>query len=178
VKKPAREHVIAVAVCVGVLLALTTLVCGMLVGWRHLPGLWGEWVGFMVGVMTTPFLMESTFALIGLAIVIFINQWRMSQSGDELMYLEQVDDAEGLPEHAAWALFRDPLTGETPPLLTQAEGALAIGDHQTAAECIAAMPDDQLSRPDVLALRLELAQATGRTELAARLASELHKPAP
>ena len=78
-----------------------------------------------------------------------------------------------MPEHAAWALYRDPLAGEVPPLLVQAEGALAIGDHETAAECLAAMPEEELKRADVLAVRLDLARATGRSELAAQLEREL-----
>jgi uncharacterized membrane protein len=177
-KKPAREHVIQITVCACVLLVLTTVVCGMLIGWRHMPGLLGEWIGLMAGVITTPFLMESTFFVIGLTIVVFINHWRNRKSGDELMYLEQVDEAVGLPDHAAWALYRDPCVGEVPPLLVQAEGALAIGDHETAAQVIAAMPETELGRPEVLALRVDLARATGKVELAARLESELRKQAP
>jgi hypothetical protein len=60
----------------------------------------------------------------------------------------------------------------------QAEGALAIGDHETAAQVIAAMPETELGRPEVLALRVDLARATGKVELAARLESELRKQAP
>jgi hypothetical protein len=177
-KKPANERTIQIMVCAAILLALTLVVCGMLIGWRYLPGLLGEWTGFMVGIMTSPFFMEASFAVIGLTIVLAINHWRQKRAGDELMYLEQVEDPAGLPDHAAWALYRDPLKGEVPPLLVQAEGALAIGDHETAAECFAAMPEEELKRADVLAVRLDLARATGRIELAAQLERELqnHQP--
>jgi hypothetical protein len=172
-KKPASEQSVQIMVCAAILLALTTVVCGLLIGWRHLPGLWGEWMGFMVGVITTPFFMEASFAVIGLTLVLVINQWRQKRAGDELMVLEQVDEAAGLPEHAGWALYRDPLAGETPPLVVQAEGALEIGDHETAAECLAAMPEEELKRADVMAVRRDLARATGRNELAAQLERDL-----
>lgn len=172
-KKPDREQSVQIMVCAAILLALTTVVCGLLIGWRHLPGLWGEWMGFMVGVITTPFFMEASFAVIGLTLVLVINHWRQKRAGDELMVLEQVDEAAGLPEHAGWALYRDPLAGEMPPLVVQAEGALAIGDHETAAECLAAMADEELKRTDVMAVRRDLARATGRNELAAQLEREL-----
>jgi hypothetical protein len=156
------------------LLAIMLVVCGVLIGWRYLPGLLGEWIGFMVGVMTTPFLLEASFVILGLTVVVAINVWRQRHAGDELVYLEQVEGAENLPERARWALYRDaPLAGEVPSLQTQAEGALAIGDYESAAECLAAMPEEVLKRPDILALRLEMARATGKRELAEKLETEL-----
>jgi hypothetical protein len=173
-KKPVDERRSQILACAAILLTLTLAMSGLLMGWRHLPGLLGEWTGFIVGIMTSPFFMEASFAVIGLTIVLAVNHWRERKAGDELMYLEQVEDAAGLPEHAAWALYRDPLAGEVPPLLVQAEGALAIGDHETAAECLAAMPEEDLKRADVLKVRMDLARATGRSELADRLENELH----
>jgi hypothetical protein len=158
----------------GILLVITVLVCGVLMGWRHLPGIWGEWLGMMIGLMTTPFLLELSFAVLGLTLVLMLNHWRQKRTGDELMYLEQVDEPANLPDHARWAVFRDPpLPGEEPSLLVQADGALAIGDHQAAAECLAALPEDQLKQPEALALRLELARATGKADLAEALESQL-----
>lgn len=174
-KKPANERTIPILVCAAILLVLTSVVCGLLIGWRYLPGLLGEWTGFMIGVLTSPFFMEASFAVIGLTIVLAINHWRQKREGDDFMVLEQVDDAAGLPEHAAWALYRDPLVGEEPPLLVQAEGALAIGDHETAAECFAAMPENDLKRADVLVVRLALARDSGKSELVAQLENELQK---
>lgn len=158
----------------GILLALTVVVCGVLVGWRHLPGILGEWLGVIIGVVTTPFFLELSFAALGLTIVLMLNHWRQKRAGDELMYLEQVDEPGNLPDHASWAVFREPpLKGEEPSLLLQAEGALAIGDHQTAAECLAALPEEQLKLPEALALRLELARATGKADLAEKLEVKL-----
>lgn len=156
-----------------ILLVITVLVCGVLTGWRHLPGIWGEWLGMMIGLATTPFLLELSFAALGLTLVLMLNYWRQKRGGDELMYLEQVDEPGNLPDHAKWAVFREPLPGEEPSLLVQADGALAIGDHQAAAECLAALPDDQLKQPEALALRLELARATGKADLAEKLESQL-----
>lgn len=153
---------------------VTVFVCGVLTGWRHLPGIWGEWLGMMIGLATTPFLLELSFAALGLTLVLMLNHWRQKRSGDELMYLEQVDDPGSLPDHARWAVFREqPLPGEEPSLLVQADGALAIGDHQTATECLAALPEEQLKHPEALALRLELARATGKADLVEKLESQL-----
>lgn len=163
-----------IAVGGGILLTITVVVCGVLIGWRHLPGILGEWLGVMIGVVTTPFFLELSFAALGLTVVLMLNHWRQKRAGDELMYLEQVDEPANLPDHASWAVFREPpLTGEEPSLLVQADGALAIDDHQTAAECLAALPEDQLKLPEALTLRLELARATGKADLAEKLEIQL-----
>jgi hypothetical protein len=161
----------------GVVLTLAVLVCGTLYGWRYLPGFLGEWVGTMIGAMTTPFLLEASFLVIGLCIVVWLNHWRRQKAGDELVYLERVegdDVPEGLPDHAKWAVYREePLTGETPSLLARAEGAMAIGDHAAAAECIAAMEEDELKSMETLTLRLELARVTGKADLVGELEGEI-----
>ena len=158
------------------MLGLAMLLCGVLLGWRYLPGLWGEWVGFMVGVATTPFFMEAGCAVLGLTLVLAINHWREKREGAELVYLEQAEPAAALPEHAQWAIYREkPLAGESPSLLEQVEGALAIGDLDTAAECFAAMPDEELRRPEVIDQRVLLARLSGRDELADSLKSTARK---
>lgn len=158
------------------LLGITTLVCGTLIGSKYQQGIFGEWLSLMVGIMTTPFFMEASFVILGFIIVISINTWRRRQEGDELVYLERVDRkaASGLPDHASWAVFRElPLAGESPSMLAQAEGALAIGDFESARESIAAMSLDEMKHPDGYRVRIELAVATGRMELAEQLKSEL-----
>ena len=161
----------------GILLALTVLICGLLLGWRYVPGVLGEWLGFVIGVITTPFFMEAGFALLGLSLVVLLNHWRQKRSGDELVYLEQVEPSAGLPEHAQWAVFKErPLEVDPPTRLEQLEGAIAIGDHQAAAEILAEMTGEELQSPAALALRLELAKATGRQDLAAMLEERLRAP--
>ncbi len=172
-----ENRVKQIAVGVGILLLLTLLVCGSLLGWGYLPGLLGEWIGTMIGVMTTPFFLEGSFIVIGLMIVVTLNHWRQKRDGDEMVYLEQVDGPDvpaGLPDQAKWAVFRDkPLSGVEPSLLEQAEGALAIGEHATAAECLGAMSEEDLKRPETLVVRLELAKSTGLESLAEELRKEL-----
>lgn len=165
-----------IAVGVSILVLITLLVCGALIGWRYLPGLLGEWIGMMIGVMTTPFFLEASFVIIGFTLVMVINHWRQRRDGEELVFLEQVEGADvpkDLPEHAKWAVYREkPLVGEVPSLRERAEGALAIGDFEAAAESIAAMSNDELNLAETLALRIELAKATGRHDVAARLSGE------
>lgn len=163
-----------IAIGCGIVAILAVTVCAVLLGWGHLPGLLGQWVGTMIGAMTSPFLMEASFFVIGLCIVVLLNHWRRKRAGDEFVYLEQVEpkDLPGgdVPDHAKWAVYQEmPLPGETPSLLTQAEGAMAIGDFAAAAEHVAAMDEQELGLPETLALRLELARATGREELVREL---------
>lgn len=165
-----------VLVGVVILLVISLSVCGALIGSRYMSGLLGEWLSLMIGIMTTPFFMEASFLIIGLIIVIGLNTWRRRKDGEELVYLERVDDAavSGLPDHASWAVYeRAPLQGEVPSLLIQAEGALAIGDHALAAELIGAMSGEEMKYPAVYELRIALAKDTGREDLARQLQAEL-----
>ena len=171
------ERVKQVAVGAGLLVLLTVVVASLLVGWRFMPGLLGEWVGTVMGVITTPFIMETSFAILGLVTVITLNIWRRRKDGDDFVYLEQVSGPEvpaDLPEHAKWALYRKkPLEGEEPTLMAQAEGALAIGDFQAVAEWIGRMDQEALKQPETLRLRLKLALATGKAELVKTIEDEI-----
>jgi len=173
------ERVKQVVIGVSILIALTVMVPVTLISWRQLPGLFGEWIGTMIGIMTTPFFMEASFSLLGLLIVIILNHWRQHKDGDELVYLEQVVASElpkDLPECAKWAIYNEkPLVGETPSLLTQAEGAFAIGDYSSAANLIGAMSQNELDHLDTLRLRLDLARATDHHDLADRLEEEFYR---
>ena len=89
--KTEDNRVKQIAIGVGILLVLMLAICGALLGWGYLPGILGEWVGLMIGVATTPFLMEATFVVLGLVIVVLINHWRRKRDGDELVFLEQLE---------------------------------------------------------------------------------------
>ncbi len=158
---------------------LAILVPTVLIGWRWLPGLLGEWVGTMVGLVSTPFILELSFAILGLTIVIAINHVRQKKEGDELVYLEQVegpDIPENLPEHARFAVYpRIPLEGLEPGLLARAEGEWALGDGEAALRSISQMSDPELRDPATLALRIEIARATGKADLAAKLETQRRK---
>ncbi|MEM1084728.1 MAG: hypothetical protein AAGI48_11520 [Verrucomicrobiota bacterium] len=149
-------------------------------GWagRMIPGFIGEWFGVVVGIVTTPVLMETSFIILGLLIVLVINYWRMRREGDELVYLEQAEGpgTEDLPDSARWAVYRDePLKGEIPPLLARAEGAFELGDHQATLEALAEMSDKEREAPKVLELRIRLAEVSGKEELADRLRKKLEE---
>lgn len=176
-RKAPDERLKQIAIGVSIIVVLTVVVTGALTGWRLLPGLWSEWIGMMIGIMTTPFFMEASFLTIGLMIVIFLNRWRQHKDGEELVYLEQVtgqDLPKDLPDQAKWALYRDkPLEGEQPSRLAQAEGALGIGDYEAAQAWLGEMSHEELHHPQTLAVRRDLARATGKTELAEQLENEL-----
>jgi hypothetical protein len=62
-----------------------------------------------------------------------------------------------------------------PTLLERAEGALAIGDFDTAAACIGEMSGEDLKSEEICKLRIHLARATGKLDLAAKLQAELER---
>lgn len=171
------ERVKQATIGVVILTSIAAAAVTLLLGWRLLPGMLGEWVGIMVGIMSTPVFLEISFATLGLMIVLALNHWRQQKDGDEFVYLEQVEGPEApqdLPEQAKWAIYTDePLAAGDPSLLAQAEGAFALGDHQAAAEFIAQMTRDELIELAALQLRRDLAQATGRHELARHLEIEI-----
>jgi len=171
------ERVKQVAVGAGILVAIGVIVPTTLLGWRYLPGLFGETVGTIIGMMTTPFVMETSFIILGIIIVITLNNWRRFKEGDDFVYLEQIDGPDApkdLPDQAKWAVYREkPLDAEALTLLEQAEGAFAIGDFATTAECIGAMDHAELKKQDTLSLRLDLARATGHTDLIELLENEI-----
>jgi len=108
----AEEENLGKQVVVGasILLLLAVLVGGVIMSSHFLPGVLGEWVGLMVGVMTTPVFLEISSFIIGLTVVLAINHWRQKRAGDDFVYLEQVDGPDtpaDLPEHAKCAIDRE-----------------------------------------------------------------------
>jgi uncharacterized membrane protein len=174
-----ENRVKQVVIGASVLIAIGVVVPGALVGWRFIPGVIGEWIGMITGILTTPFFMETTFVILGLVIVVTLNHWRRIKDGDEFVYLEQVDGPEtpkDLPDQATWAVFLEkPLDAAAPSLLEQAEGAFAIGDYEATAEWIGAMEPAELKQQDTLSLRLQLAQATGHEDRVKVLEDEIRR---
>jgi uncharacterized membrane protein len=171
------ERVKQVAVGAVILMTIAILVPSALLGWRLVPGLWGEWLGMVIGLMTTPFVMETTFLILGIVLVVTINHWRRTKEGDDFVFLDQInaqDAPKDLPDHAKWALYREkPQDPITLSLLEKAEGALAIGDYTMATQWISEMDSTELKQVETLNLRIELAEATGKLELLAELRAEL-----
>ncbi len=160
-----------------ILLTIAILVPSALLGWRLLPGLWGEWLGTLAGLLTTPFVMETSFVILGLLIVVSINHRRRMKDGDDFVFLEQVDDTNvpnHLPDQAKWALYRDKPENLIPlTLLEKAEGAFAIGEYNSASLMISEMELSELKQRDTLVLRMALAKATGKMDLFAALEQEV-----
>jgi hypothetical protein len=171
-----------IAVGAAILIGLMLIVSGALLGWRYLPSILGEWVGSMIGIMTTPFFLEASFLAIGLLIVISLNIWRRHKEGDELVYLEHVTGPgipENLPDQAKWVIYREaPLEATAPTPIEQAEGALSIADFASVQEWLASLESGELSQPKVLEIRLKLAEATGREDLASDLKQKIHNAKP
>lgn len=82
-----------VLVGVFVFVALSACIVITMIGWRYLPEVLADWLGTIVGIMTTPFFLEASFILIGLTIVVAVNAWRQRRVGDDYVELE-VKDAE------------------------------------------------------------------------------------
>lgn len=76
----------------GILSLLILIVPAFYIVWRFVPGVFGEWLGVIAGVMSTPFLLEIFFVILGLIIVVGLNHLRQKRDGDDFVYIEKVDD--------------------------------------------------------------------------------------
>lgn len=77
-----------VVIAAAILLGLSVLIVVALMGWRHLPEIWADWIGMMVGIMSTPFFLEASFLFIGLTIVVAINHHRQKKAGDDFVEVD------------------------------------------------------------------------------------------
>ena len=77
----------------GIMFTVAAVVVTFLMCWRFVPGWVGESLGTVAGALSTPFLMEGSFALLGFFIVIGLNIWRRKKAGDEFVTIE-VEDLE------------------------------------------------------------------------------------
>lgn len=75
----------------GITFTVAVVVVTFLMCWRFVPGLVGESLGTIAGVMSTPFFMEASFAILGLVIVLGLNIWRRKKAGDEFVTMEVED---------------------------------------------------------------------------------------
>lgn len=142
-----------------------------------LPGLAGEFFAKVMGLITTPFILEGSLIITGFIIVISLNLWRQHREGDELVYLDEIKDApKEIPAQARWAIYKNkPLDAGDPPLCDLLEGAVAIGDHGSAVEILDSMSDEERHQPEVMRQRIALAKATGKDDLARRLEAEVDR---
>ncbi|MCW1923812.1 hypothetical protein OKA05_14690 [Luteolibacter arcticus] len=94
-----------VATAIGIIGGLAALFL-LLVMATGLPGVAGEFFARVAGIVTTPFLLEGTLAIVGFILVILINHWRHQREGDELVYLDEVKD--GSQDHPKQAPLEPP----------------------------------------------------------------------
>jgi hypothetical protein len=81
-----------------ILLVVAATVISLLIFWREIPGLLGETVGKVVGIMSTPFFMEASFVILGFLIVVSLNTWRRHKEGDEFVTIETKAEPADRPE--------------------------------------------------------------------------------
>jgi|694.fasta_scaffold15158_3 hypothetical protein len=79
-----------------IIFSLMFTVIGFLLFWRYIPGWFGESVGKIAGLISTPFILEASFLIMGLGIVIMLNSWRRKKAGDDFVDFDahefQVED--------------------------------------------------------------------------------------
>ena len=79
---------------------LTTLTCGvvaLLLGWRSVPGLLGEWLGTIVGILSTPFFLEASFVILGVLVIMVANALHRHRDGDEFVALADLPERQAPP---------------------------------------------------------------------------------
>lgn len=85
------ERTKQLTVAVSILVSIFVLVSALVLGWRMVPGVLGEMLGMIAGLISTPFFLEATFILLGLFIVLAVNIWRREKEGDEFVVVELED---------------------------------------------------------------------------------------
>lgn len=88
------QFLVGAAILLVVLLGFVSL----LLFWRKIPGLLGETVGKIVGIMSTPFFMEASFVILGFLIVVSLNIWRRRKEGDEFVTIEMESEPADLTD--------------------------------------------------------------------------------
>lgn len=92
-----QKKQIVVGACI---LLLMAIIAGtVVIGGHSIPGVVGEWISMMVGLMTTPVFLEISAFLGGLMVVMAINHWREKRDGEELIYLNEAGDGVDLSDH-------------------------------------------------------------------------------
>jgi len=144
---------------------LVFLVVAALFSLQFLPGPVGETARMLFGLILTPFVMETSFCIIGFCVVVLLNHYRRKWDGDEFVSLNEAE-----PVGAGVISSRAVRSSATPVDLRR---ALANGDHTQALEILADMPDADRALPEVVKMRIELAKESGMTDLAKRLENTL-----
>lgn len=127
------------------------------------------------GIVSTPFILETTFALIGIFIVLAVNHWRIKREGDGWVYLVTHEpDAGAAPLPAAITQrLQSVVMRDRPSVVDEAgvsrlvvEGFLEMGMAAQAKQELSGLddlPDDEITAAlhiRVLAANLETAAAS------------------
>lgn len=132
------------------------------------------------GIVSTPFILETTFALIGIFIVLAVNHWRIKREGDGWVYLvthEPDAGARTLPA-AITQRLQSVVMRDRPSIVDEAgvsrlvvEGFLEMGMAAQAKQELSELgdlPDDETTA----ALRIRVLAANLETAAASALLSE------
>lgn len=126
----------------------------------------------LFGIFTTPFILESTVAVIGFLIVLFINQWRLKKEGDGWVYLVSQEPEAGTLPASITQRLQSIVMQDKPEAMDEAgtaranvEGFLELGMAAQAMQTLQGfsdLPDDEATaalRVRVLAANLDTATA-------------------
>jgi uncharacterized membrane protein len=100
------ERVKQVLIAMAILAAVACGVVTLWLGWMHIPGPAGEFLGMIVGIMSTPFFLEASFVVVGVLIVIVVNAVRRHRDGEDFVTVEQLAARETAGEQGAPAKSR------------------------------------------------------------------------
>jgi len=171
---PRRRQLV---VGLGILTLLVLIVPAFYIVWRFVPGVFGEWLGVIAGIISTPFLLEISFVILGLVIVVGLNHLRQKRDGDDFVFLEPINDpttSPGMPDQSKFAIHGDrPLDEVEPSPIDKIDGALETGDHTHAADLLAEIGNEELKQTVGLNPCLHLGGENGKSDLAQRIESEI-----
>lgn len=129
---------------------------GLWAGYTFLEGFPAELCAKIQGFSITPFFMEFSFIVFGFMVVMLINRLRQKWDGEELVYLEVVDDVDAeLPEGSKTVVLPKRVENEDPFRVTVAaiEGAIEIKDFALAKELLLEFSTNELNKPEVQSLQ-------------------------
>jgi hypothetical protein len=106
------ERVKQVLIAAALLAGLTGGAVALLLGWRTVPGVLGEWLGMVVGIMSTPFFLEASFVILGVLVVMVVNAVRRHREGDEFVALGDLPDHHTPPATANQPSTNQPSTNQ------------------------------------------------------------------
>jgi uncharacterized membrane protein len=128
-------------------------------------------VMLIAGALATPFILETSLFLIGLVLVIALNQWRMQKDGDGWVYLAQTEpdpaSVEAGAETPAKRLEGIILTAapdariNLEARLSIVEGFLDLGLPEEAQEHLKLLSADEQKDPRAVAVKDKLAANNG-----------------